>query len=621
MLHFAGHPVECSENENDQARPIPVSPRSVHRQLPATVPSVNHEHEQISEAVEESEQDNRLQQNTDGCKQNRHLDESHARQSLPSLSSDQDASEAERHQEIHPSCAPQHHSAVTARQDLDQQTEQKKPILHLWNFRAYTWVRKFSYYTTLVVVALTTLMCAQMFLVSVDCYESYNIRSEHSQCSCSFPYPWLVTAALRITSRFAFPLLLSIVFWYQVVYRNETAGKDQPRTKRTFATEIQKEHNHKIVRDIIQKFWDLSVKPSDNWLELLRRIRDKMDADLTWMCSTSLVQSFILVISLFAFHLVEANGTNRSGSSFWLGVADILSFGIVTAVSGVMLSFYFLESKIKHYIRAVHTLSSTSRTLRDKAKEAEHCITNRWYPLEIGMRFASVIIPAILLMNWASDIPLSCGFSVSIEAIEERSAAACWMGFIVVVIVGQVMVTSPFNPIYIHCTGLGMEIVFLFIFYLTFPTKEWMQLTHVLYAIVPLSYLIWYHVASICRQWPAINRTKEGNPTYVSRLASRTGLLILILATLFASLNVEYGHLHPSAIDKYKYMYNADIMAQPAAFSQALASASISSMKHERALLKQLAEKYDAMVYFVEEKLKNELDGEVSSLKRKHVNT
>ena len=460
--------------------------------------------------------------------------------------------------------APSHHSqeSQTGGQDTDPQRQEEKPILYLWNFSAYSCVRRFCFHTTLVAVVLTTLMLMQIFLVSIDCYESYNIRSEHSQCSCSFPYPWFVPTALRIASRFAFPLVLSIVFWRQVVCRKGIAAESQPGpTGGTFAAEIEQDNNNQavkyLVENVVRSIWDPSVKSTDNGKKLLKKVRDRMDTELKWMCITSLVQSVILVASFFAFNLVDAHNTHWFKSSVLLGVADTLSFGIVTAVSGVMLSFYFIESKIKRYVRAVHTLPHSSlpsdSPLRKKAKRTEHCITNRWYPLEIGIRFASVIIPVILLMNWTSDIPLSCGFSVSKEAITKYSpsAAACWLSFIVVVTFGQVMVTSPFNPIYIRLTGLGMEVAMLIVFYITFPNNEWMQLTHVLYAIVPLSYLIWYHIASIRRQWLAINMTDDGNPTYVSRLASRTALLIFILATLVASLYVEYGHIHPSAIDKY----------------------------------------------------------------------
>ena len=563
VLHFAGLPVECTDDVETAIT------GSVHHQLATRVPSY---HEQMSETTEESEQDNRHQY-TGGCKEKRRDDESQAMQSLPSLSSDQDTSDAELCRVIHSSHAPH-----------------QKPSLDLWKFTAYTWVHKFCSYITLTAIALTTLMCEQIFLVSVDCYESYNIRSEHSQCSCSFPYPWLGTAALRITSRFAFPLLLSIVFWRQVVCRKAAALEGQAgSTKESFAAEIKKRHNHGIVKELVRKFWNKSVKPTDDAIVLLNRIRDELDHELTSMCFTSLVQPFVLIIAFFTFNLVDAHSGVWQGSSYWLGVADILSFGIVTAVSGVMLSFYFLESKIKHYVRTVHTLLNTNRTLRDKAKETEHIITKRWYPLEIGMRFVSVIIPTILLMSWASDIPLSCGFSVSIEAITKQSAAACWMGFIVVVTVGQVMVTSPFYPLYLRCSGLIMEVIFLFIFYITFPTNEWMQLTHVLYAIVPLSYLIWYHIASICRQWLAINKTTEGNPTYVSRLASRTGLFILIMATLAASLYVEYSHLHPSAIGKYS---RADNIAQLAVINQwSHQQHATCTADHEKAILQQLAYK------------------------------
>ena len=450
-------------------------------------------------------------------------------------------------------------------------------------------------------------MCMQIFLVSMDCYESYNIRSEHSQCSCSFPYPWLVTAALRITSRFAIPLLLSIVFWCHVVCWKAGSAENQ-QVEGKFAAEIEKQHNHAVVREALNKFWLSPVKPLHNTSgkALLTAFRSKMNAELTCMCITSLLQSALLVIALFAFHLVDVHvhDDNWFDSSFWLEVVDALSFGITSAVSGTMLSFYVLESKIKHYVRAVHTTSSCSRTLRDKAKATEYCITNRWYYLEIGMRYASVILPTILVISWASDVPLSCGFSVSVETITQHSAAACWMGFIIVITLGQVMVTSPFKPVYIRSTGLAMELVILSIFYWTFPTYSWMQLTHILYAIFPVSYLIWYHIASIRRQWIVINKVKEGNPTYVSRLASRIGLLILILATLAASIRTEYSHLHPSAIDKY----NSGDIDQPTIMHQSILQAGINNMKYERALLQQLAKKHNAMLYFIEDILENDSD-------------
>ena len=617
---IAGVSTLCSDNEHTMAH-SPCASETAHKQF--QLPVANTVQDQLRAPAEETDEGTR-QDNKHLSSQREHMKrraESHVRPPPQCESSDQDAHNAELRQRNRSTSNSSYHAQQYAAenqtkwQDTDpQQQQQQKPILDIWSFSAYTCIRKFCYSTTLVAAALTALICMQIFLVSVDCYESYSIRSEHSQCSCSFPYPWLVTAALRITSRFAFPLLLSIVFWRHVVCRKtRAAAEGQPVSKVKFAAEIEKEHNQTVVIQLYKKFWDSSVRPSNDisGKQLLKSIRDQINTELTWMCITSLLQSALLVTVLFAFHLIDAQDVNWFDTSFWLGVVDTLSFGIILAVSGVMLSFYFLESKIKHYVRAIHTFPSTSRTLRDKARTTENCITSRWYPLEIGIRYASVVIPTTLVMSWASDIPLSCGFSVTVEAITNHSAAACWLGFIAVVTIGQVMVTSPFRPFYIRWTGLSMEAVIIFIFYCTFPTYKWMQLTHILYAIVPISYLIWYHIASIRRQWLAVNRVKDENPTYVSRLASRTGLLILILATLAASLRTEYNHLHPSAIGKYS---TADISVQPSLSSQSIIPAGISSMKYERALLQQLAEKHNAMVFFVEDMLENhERDDCVSS--------
>ena len=609
-LPLEGFPTKCSDEELTMCH-SPSARETDHHQSPAAKPMAD----EVSAPEEES--DHRGTQQVDnkhlsnGHEHERHRNESHVGQSQQCASPDQDGLTSVQHQRN----LSKYDSSDHAQQfEAENQTElevtgdQEEPILNIKSFTAYVCVRKFSYSTRVVAFALTALMCMQMFLVSMDCYESYGIRSEHSHCSCSFPFPWLVTAMLRITSRFAFPLLLSIVFWRHVVCRRAgSAAEGQAVTKGKFSAEIQKKRNHPIVLEFCKKHWDSSVKQNADGATLLRSIQDELNAELNWMCLTSLLQSAILVVSLFAFHLVafDVHDNNWVDSSFWLGIVDLLSFGIILAVSGVMLSFYFLESKIKRCVRAIYTLSSKNRALREKAKAKEHCLTRRWYPLEIGMRYASVIIPVILIMTWASDVPLSCGFSVSVEAITNHSAAACWLGFILVIVFGQVMVTSPFRPFYIRWTGLGMESVVLCIFYWTFPTYKWIQLIHILYAIVPLSYLIWYHVASIRRQWIAVNTEKEENPSYVSRLSSRIGFFILILATLVASLRTEYSHLNPSAIGKYS---TADIDAQPTIMSQSIIPPGISGMTYERALLRKLAEKHNAMVYFVEGILENDSD-------------
>ena len=591
-LPIEGLPTNCSDEEHTGCY-SPCAPKTDHHQsmeakpMPDNVSAPEEESDRGTQQVGNKHRSNRHEHT-------RHMNESHVGQSQ----------QHQRNLSKYDSSDHAQQFEAENQTGLEMTGDQEEPILNIKKFTAYVCVRKFSYSTRVVAVALTALMFMQIGLVSMDCYESYGIRSEHSHCSCSFPFPWLVTAMLRITSRFAFPLVLSIVFWRHVVCRRAgSAAESQAVTKGKFSAEIQKKRNHPIVLEFYKKHWDSSVKPNADGDTLLRSIQDDLNAELTWMCITSLLQSAILVVTMFAFRIVDVHDANWLDSSFWLEIVDFLSFGITLSASGVMLSFYFLESKIKRCVRAIHTLSSRNRALREKAKAKEHCLTRRWYPLEIGMRYTSVIIPVILIMSWASDVPLSCGFSISVEAITKHSAAACWLGFILVIVFGQVMVTSPFRPFYIRWTGLSMESVMLCIFYWTFPTYKWIQLIHILYAIVPLSYLIWYHVASIRRQWIAVNTDKEENPTYVSRLASRIGLFVLILATLVASLRTEYSHLNPSAIGKYS---TAGIDAHPTIMSQSIIPPGISGMKYERALLRKLAEKHNAMVYFVEGILEND---------------
>jgi hypothetical protein len=415
--------------------------------------------------------------------------------------------------------------------------------------------------TELVAIFLGFLLMMQFFLVLRDSFMSYNTKSNHSGCECTFPFPWLLTFALRAYSRIVIPLAVSIMFWRQVVrpwapQREGRDGQQERSPEEAFSFQLMKKNNASIVKAFIAIFWNSSLVNSTVEKQL-QSVQDHFERKLIWMLLLAIIQPIILFVALVGFNVFNLTGTdNMPTLAFMLGIADIISLTLVSFASGIMLSFYFIEVDIKKYIRCLCTVQGIGKTLISKATRIDNCITDRWYPLEIGMRISSGVYPILLLVSWSADTPLSCGFSVPTDTLDVKNyAAACWLVFILSIAVGQLLSSAPLKPDLLGPVGLLSEFVILLLLWIFSPTHRWSELTHILYAVVPLCFLLWYHVVSIDRQLAALRKGKN-KPTHVSRLCSRISLLLLITVGLYASVATDYGHLHPSAQGKYSMIWH-----------------------------------------------------------------
>ena len=68
-----------------------------------------------------------------------------------------------------------------------------------------------------------------------------------------------------------------------------------------------------------------------------------------------------------------------------------------------------------------------------------------------------------------------------------------------------------------------------------------MQYLNILYFTVPVSYLVWYNLATVHVQWDTLDVGDK--PARMSRLWSRIGLLVLLTLALFACAMSEYSYV------------------------------------------------------------------------------
>jgi hypothetical protein len=438
--------------------------------------------------------------------------------------------------------------------DVPNASKRRIGVLDIRKMLPYTIVSKLKRKKSILAVTLGVLLVMQLFLVLADSYVSYGAQSKHSGCVCSFRFEWLLTFSLRFYTRFVIPLTVSVVFWRQIIRPRPPTrvggdGIPERSQEEAFSTELLRSINLRTVRSFIEKFW-YSTLVNESVEKQLISVQDYFEEKLGIMLKLAITQPVILGLSLAFFNVFNLSDPKTLMFIKLLGIVDIISLSLVSFATGIMLSFYFIEVDIKKYIRSLCTISGTGKILLSKAKRVETCITDRWYPLEIGMRFSSVIYPILLIISWASSSPLSCGFSLSDDALDEsKFAAGCWLLFIVSIGVGQLLTTAPLSPGYLGPTGMCSEVILLVFLWFFSPTLEWSALTHILYALIPMCFLVWYHVVSIGRQWVAINRVND-NQTHVSRLFSRSGFLVLIVIGLCASLYTDYRHLHPLGLSR-----------------------------------------------------------------------
>ena len=383
--------------------------------------------------------------------------------------------------------------------------------------------------------------------MGIDSYKGFQLQSSHSKCIGDF-FPSLLVITARALSRIAFPLAIFVYFC------NWVATKQDCSVREKFIAEIVNPRNKVIASEFMKRFVNPHSQDEAGTKEHLRYIQQYLDIYLWKLVRLSYSQAFVLMVALASFSVFDLSPTWY----IFIELADLFFFGVILSVCSTVMSLLFLDGQIKHYFRQFRAYC-TDKQLKQKAKAVDDCISERWYLLNKLISIMTVLFCILLIVSWASGTPLTCGISISNEAVSNQSASGSWLVFILVLTFGQFLSTNP-TSITFGVISIIVEGIVLVLLRLLSPTLEWSKFTHILYAIIPLSYFLWYHGMSLPRQWAGINiksknSTTDSRTVYWSRFCSRSALIALILCALTLSVHTEYKHITPSAIDQYSQVY------------------------------------------------------------------
>ena len=389
------------------------------------------------------------------------------------------------------------------------------------------------------VIVYITMLLGQVFFVAMDSYKAFGRVSEHSKCFCDL-FPTAVVASLRVLTRILFPTGI-FVFYYKVMV-------GQPcLVRKKFLTEIIKPCYKTIASEFMKRFIDPHSNDEAGTAVYLIMIQKYLDNQLWWFCFIPLLQAALLIFALAVFPITDPSTT-------WIiGVPDLISYGLLLAFCSIFLSLMLLDGYIKQYFRIFQTFTDDKK-LRQKAKAVDDSISDRWYPLNMFNCILCIVYCVLLLMSWSSGIPLSCGYSISKEAIKDKAAYSYWLVFMGALIVGQLM-GANYYLYQFRLLGVVVEAAAFILLRLLSPTLEWSSFFHILYALYPLSYFLWDYISSLQQQWAGVSIKDQAIPNnhtiYWCRLFTQFALVSFIVLALTASLYTEYHHIRPSAIGKF----------------------------------------------------------------------
>ena len=404
-------------------------------------------------------------------------------------------------------------------------------------------ISKPHYMTKLTVVILLF----ELILVGIDSYKGFQLQSSHSKCIGDL-FPSLLVITARVLSRIAFPLAIFGYFCIQVATKQDCSVREK------FIAEIVNPRNKVIASEFMTRFINPHSQDEAGTKEHLWYIQQYLDSYLWKLVKLSFSQTFVLMVALAGFSVFDLSPTWY----IFIVLADLFFFGVILCVCSTVMSLLFLDGQIKHYFRQFCAYC-TDKQLKQKAKAVDDCISERRYLLNKLISIMSVLFYSLLIVSWASGTPLTCGISISNEAVSNQSASVFWLVFILVLTFGQFCGTNP-TSITFGVMSVTVEGIVLVLLRILSPTLEWSKFSRILYAIIPLSYFLWYHGMSLPRQWVGINIkaknfTADSQTIYWSRFCSRSALIALILCALTLSVYTEYKHITPSAIDQYSQIY------------------------------------------------------------------
>lgn len=394
-----------------------------------------------------------------------------------------------------------------------------------------------------IALFFTTVLLLQIYFVVKDSYEGFGRISEHSKCRCN-GFATFVMASLRGLTRVVFSASL-----FACLYVNMLKGRQPSPPHLVFLKQISQHHNKRILVEFVKRYLDPECNDDDPAVVHLANIHRYMYDQLKWFCLTSVLQAIVLVVSLAAFPYTDIS------SNWVIGIVDLLSYGVLLALCGTILSLELLDGYIRQYFNIFQTFSNCKR-LRQRARAVDEWISGRWYPMNRYNEVMCLVYCILLIISWASGIPLSCGFSISVKAIMEEEAYSYWLMFMGIVIVCQIIGANPYRY-QVRILSVVVEVVALVLLRLFSPTYEWSSFFQTLYALYPLSYLFWTYILSIQRQWTGTGISRQSSADnrnhnhHWCRIFTRGAFVFLIVSSLSASLYTEYHHIKPSAIGMF----------------------------------------------------------------------
>ena len=408
-------------------------------------------------------------------------------------------------------------------------------VLNVKKTFVYCAVHKISKHKWILGGLLVFLSNVQLVLTVIHCGKDIYRFYDTADRTTEAPYPpWILLILLRGLVRFVLTLCLSLSLWNQFFNKRL---KGDPLTY-----ELERPRNFNLIKVYAEKHRGRVLKKVTQQNDFLQEMQSEIVDSLNITCLTSILQS-VFLSTILMIMLIRTNGQDTiTMVNMVIGVLDILSFFTNLVFSSITLEFYFTEARIMHIAREIRLLPEANKKLRQKAKTVDHQLIDRWYGLEILCNYYSLLLPLILFASFASQIPLG---SMEPKHDLPKEAVYYWSIYIIAVFIGQLLISCPFQVRTVHLTGIILEVSAFIMLLLVCEDFTWSAYTHVLYAIIPLTYLIWYHLVSATRQWMSINQSSraDGNAVHVPNFASQIGFFVLIICTLAASFFTEFYYI------------------------------------------------------------------------------
>ena len=374
----------------------------------------------------------------------------------------------------------------------------------------------------------------------------------------SYPSPcihsgliYMVTLAMRLSTRFLFPLLLCATFHFVIKKRAHMDYVDP------VMEELEKPENEAFLSKVVHTFID-SDSGETNSRKILEQLFQNYRTDLSVMCISSILEGMclsLIMIGLGAHHYSKDIFSGSNGLKL-LTIFDTIACLVLNSFCGMMLAFFFFELKLMYPFQSIlkswnvtscdeNSKARPTQGLQDKAKMALDHLTSSWCMIDIFMSIGAGLISILLIASAASGLPLSCGVRVSPNQLE-TDAQIQWLWFVIFTLFSHVLATSVFAIPLMRPVGITLEILGVVFIFCTYEERvAYSQYLQILYAILPACYCFWYHSFRIVNELKFIYYSTGPKTTHIRNLATSSSLLFLLSISIAVSIYTDYTSLAP----------------------------------------------------------------------------